>query len=286
MRISLLMLLSFLLTGNLYAQKEKIKGNKIVNTEEHNVEDFHSIEIYENFEITLDESSDNQLKIEADSNLHEFINFEIIDGILTIKSSKDLKRAKALNIYISYASELKKIIINNEVNLKSLSPITSSELAIEVNDNAEVFLTADLGKISCITNGKSNAEFHVTAQEVIYQVNENSEINGIVTADSLNVDLYQKGVAKLEGEVKSMQVRADNETDFFGEKLSASKTNVIAESNSDCYILTNNEITIEARDKTEIFLLGEPKININIFSNEASLYKKNIDYVPSKFRLN
>lgn len=286
MRISLLVLLSFLLIGNLYAQKEKVKGNKIVNTEEYDLEDFHSIEVYENFEITLDESSDNQLKIEADSNLHEFINYEIIDGVLTIKSSKDLRRAKALNIDISYASELKKIIIHNKVSLKSLSPVTSSELVVEVNDNAEVFLTADLGKISCVTYGKSNAEFHVTAQEVIYQVNENSEIKGIVTADSLNVDLYQKGIAKLEGEIKSMQVRADNETDFFGEKLNASKTNIIAESSSDCYILTNDEITIEARDKSEIFLLGEPKININVFSNEATLFKKKIDYVPSKFRLN
>ncbi len=286
MKTTVLILFSLLWLGNTYAQKEKIKGNKIVNTEEVNVESFHTIVIHENFEVSIDESSDNQIKIEADSNLQEFIQITVQDSILTITSDKDLRRAKALNIDISYASELNKIIVNNRVNLKSLSPITSSKIDIEVHDNAVVFLTTETGKVNCITNGKSNVEIHSTATEVVLQINENSDVKGIVTADSLKVDLYQKGSAELEGEVKSMLVRADNDADFYGEKLNAGKASLIAESASDCYLLINEEITIEARDKTEIFLLGEPKININTFSNEATLFKKNIDYVPSKLRLN
>ncbi len=286
MRTPLLLLFSFLLLGSVYGQREKVKGNKIVSTEEHNLESFHTIEVYENFEVTLDESSDNMLKIEADSNLQELIAFEIIDSVLTIKSDKDLRRAKALNIEVFYASELKKIVLHNKVNVKSLSPVTSSQFTVEVNDNAEVFLTSDTNKLSCVSNGKANVELHSTAKEVIYQINENSEIKGIVTADSLKVDLYQKASSELSGEVQSMLLRADNETDFYGEKLSSKKMSIVAEGSSDCYVLVNEEIIIEARDNTEIFLLGEPKIHINTFSNEATLFKKNIDYVPSRLRLN
>ncbi len=286
MKISLLILFSLLLLGNVYGQKEKVKGNKIVSTEEFDLEGFHTIEVYENFDISFDESSDSQVKVEADSNLQDLIQIAVQDSILTITSDKDLRRAKALNIEIFYGSELKKIKLFDKVTAKSLSAINSGELKVEVNDNAEVFLTADTGKLTCIAYGKANAELHVTAKEVIYQVNEASEIKGIVTADSLKIDLYQKGSATLEGEIKSMLVRADNETNFYGEKLSSNKTSLIAEGSSDCYILTNEEITIEAIDKAEIFLLGEPKVNLNNFANEASLYKKNIDYVPSKLRLN
>lgn len=286
MRISLLMLYICLIAGNIYGQKEKIKGNKIVSTEQLDVEDFHTIEIYEGFEVTLDESNDNQVKVEADSNLQEVIQVEVVDSILTIKSDRDIRRAKALNLDISYASELKKIIVYDKVNIKSLSPINSTLLEVRANDNAEVFLTADADQVDCITNGKSVVELHVTAGEVTYQINENSEIKGIVTTDSLKVDLYQKGYTKLEGEVKSMLVRADNDTDFYGEKLNVAKTTLIAEGASDCYILTNKEISIEAKDKTEIYLLGEPKVIMNTFTNEAILYKKNIDYVPGRFRLN
>lgn len=283
---ALLLLLAFLVLGNTYGQKEKIKGNKIVSTEQLDVEDFHTIEIHEGFEVTLDESNDNQVKIEADSNLQEVIQVEVVDSVLTIKSDRDMRRAKALNLDISYASELKKIILYDKVNVRSLSPINTTKLIVNANDNAEVFLTADANEVDCITNGKSVVELHVTAQEVTYQINESSEIKGIITTDSLKVDLYQKGYAKLEGEVKSMLVRVDSDTDFYGEKLSVAKTTLIAEGASDCYILTNEEISIEAKDKTEIYLLGEPKVIINTFANEAILYKKNIDYVPSRFKIN
>jgi len=286
MRTTLLFLFSFFSFVNTYSQQEKIKGNKIVNTEEYTLETFHTIDIYNNFEISLDESSDHQIKIEADSNLHEFISYEVIDSVLTIKSDKDLRRAKALNLDISYGSTLKKIILNDKVSAKSLSPITSEKFDLEINDHAEAFFTAELGKINCTTYGKAKAELHVTAREVVYQINENSKLKGIVTTDSFKVDLYQKASATLEGEVTSMLVRADNETDFFGEKLSANRTSLIAEGSSDCYILANETITIEAIDEAEIFLLGEPKVQINLFSNEAALFKKNIDYTPSRLRLN
>jgi len=287
MKTSMLLLGSLLLIGNVYSQKEKIKGNKIVNTEEVAIEGFHTIEIYDNFEVAIDESSDNQVRIEADSNLHEHIQVTVQDSILTITSDKDLRRAKALNIEIFYASDIKKITLYNKAHIKSLSTINSGELTVEANDNTEVFITADAGKLSCTANGKSTIEFHVTAKDVVYQINDNAEAKGIVTTDNLKVDLYQKGSAKLEGTVQSMLLRADNETDFYGEKLSSTKTSLIAEGSSDCYILVNEEVIIEATDKTEVFILGEPTTTtIKAFSNEATLFKKNVDYVPSKLRLN
>lgn len=283
MRTSLL-LATLLVLASTYGQK--IKGNKIVSTEQLDVEDFHTIEIYEGFEVTLDESSDNQVKIEADSNLQEVIQVTVLDGVLTIKSDKDMRRAKALNLDISYASALKEIKVYDKVNLKSLSPIQSTQLTVNVNDHAEVFLTADVGTLNFTANGKSVVDLHVTAQEATYQINENAELKGIITSDNLKIDLYQKGSAKLEGQVKSMLIRADSDTNFYGEKLSSDTTSLIAEGTSDCYILSNQEITIEAKDKTEIYLLGEPKITISDFANEAILYKKNIDFVPSRFRFN
>ncbi|MBQ4822421.1 DUF2807 domain-containing protein [Aquimarina sp. MMG016] len=281
MRTFLILLFSIFILGNLNAQKEKVKGNKIVMTEEKIIDGFHTIDLYDNFEVSLDEDSDHMIRIEADSNLQEHIDVSIKDSILTIKSTKDLRRAKALNIRILYASELKKIIINDKIDAKSLSAIKSGNLDIETNGEAEAFFTVESGKLNSVSNGKSTLDVHVNATEVSYQVNENSELKGIVTADSLKVDLYQKGSAKLEGEIKSLLVRADSDTDFYGEKLSSVKTKLIAEGTSDCYLLVNEEINIEAIDKAEIYVLGEAKINLTKFENEVTLYKKKIDYSPS-----
>ncbi|MDH7447048.1 GIN domain-containing protein [Aquimarina sp. 2201CG14-23] len=286
MRTLLIFLCSTFVLGSIYAQKEKVKGNKIVMTEEKIVDAFHTIELYDNFEVAIDEDSDHIIKIEADSNLQKFIEVEIQDSILKIKATRFFRRAKALNITISFASELKKIAAYDKIQVKSLSPIKSSELSIEANDNSEVFLSVDTGKTTGVANGKATLELHTNSEEVFYQVNESSELKGIITADSLKIDLYQKGYAKLEGEVKSMLVRADSDTDFYGEKLASNITSIIAEGASDCYILSNEEVTIEASDRTEIYILGEPTINMTKFSNEATLYKKKIDYSPSRLKLN
>ncbi|WP_299256896.1 DUF2807 domain-containing protein [uncultured Aquimarina sp.] len=285
MRTLVLSIFCTVIFGNLYAQKEKIKGNKIVMIEQKILDAFHTILLYDNFEVSLQEDSDNIVTIEADSNLQEHINIEVQDSILKIKSDKTIKRSKALNIKILYAQNLQKIVIYDKVELKSLSSIKSPKLRIEANDNSEVFLSVDTGKLTGISNGKADLELHTKSEEAFYQVNENSELKGIITADSLKIDLYQKGYAKLEGEVKSMLVRADGGTDFYGEKLTSGKISIIAEGSSDCYVLANEEITIEAKDETEIYLLGEPTINMTMFANEATLYKKKIDYSPSRLKL-
>lgn len=284
MRILVILCCCLFISGQIFGQKEKIKGNKIVMTDEKIVDAFHTIAVYNNFEVTLQEDSDHVISIEADSNLQELIEVEIQDSILKIKSDKDLRRAKALNIKILYGTELKKIRVYDKVSLTSKSPIQSANLALSVNDQAEVFLTIETQKLNGIINGKSSADLHVSATHVTYQVNENSDLKGIITADSLNLDLYQKSSAKLEGEIKSMRVRTDNDSDFYGEKLASTKTSVIAEGSSDCYLLTNEELNIEASDKSEVYILGEPKIQITKFTNEASLYKKDIDYTPSKLK--
>lgn len=284
MRIPIIICCCIFISGQVFGQKEKVKGNKIVMTDEKIVEAFHTIAIYNNFEVTLQEDNDHIISIEADSNLQELIDVEIQDSILKIKSDKELRRAKALNIKILYGTELKKIRVYDKVNLTSKSPVQSANLALSVNDQAEVFLTIETQKLNGKFNGKSVSDLHVSATDVSYQVNENADLKGIITADTLNIDLYQKSSAKLEGEIKSMRVRTDNDSDFYGEKLASQKTTLIAEASSDCYLLTNQEIIIEAADKSEVYILGEPKIQINKFTNEASLYKKDIDYTPSKLK--
>lgn len=285
MRTWMLIALFIISLGKIYAQKEKIKGNKIVVTEQKSVDAFHTIQLNDNFEVTIQEDNENLISIEADSNLQEVINISVKDGVLTIKSDKRIKRSKALNIKIKYAQDLKKIVAYNKVHLKSNALIKTPVIRIESNDDTEVFLSIEADRTTSISNGKSNVELHAKTNQAFYQINDDAELKGIVETDSLKVDLYQKGYAKLEGKTTSMLLRADGNTDFYGEKLISQKTSLIAEGSSDCYVVTNQEITIEAKDESEIYLLGEPAIKMTLFANEAILYKKKIDYSPGLLKL-
>lgn len=259
---------------------QKVKGNKIVVTEQKETEGFYSIIVHNNFEIELIEDTANILSIEADSNLQEQIDISVVDSTLTIKTKNEIKRAKSLKIRIAYNSELKKIILHNKVTLKSLSEINSSLLRIEAKDNSHAFLSLKTNQLACITDNKAELELHATSDESFFQVNENSELKGIINAKLLKVDLYQKGETVLEGDVTTLSLRADTETKFYGHQLNTINSTILVEGESNCYIRTNEEITIDAKDKSRIYLMGEPKVLITGFANETTLYKKEIDYNP------
>lgn len=284
-----LALLILHLTGIFYiipvsAQKERLKGNKIVKTEQRPVEDFHTLEISDDFSVILDQGSDNIVTVEADGNFQEFILSEVQEGVLRISAERDFRRYKALEIRIYYNSEIHKLILHNKTSLKSLSPLKSSELQLQMNDNSETFLTLQTDYLKTFLNNKAKAELHTTAKNAFYQVNADSELEGILVSDSLKIDLYQNAKATLEGKTKSALVRVDNTTNFYAEKLTVLTAMLIAEGSSKCYIHTENTIDISATDSAEVYLMGEPKITISTFAKEATLYKKNADYKPGPFR--
>jgi len=101
-----------------------------------------------------------------------------------------------------------------------------------------------------------------------------------LTSEQLKIDLYQKGTAKIEGELTTLNVRADSNTEFFGERLISETTEVLAEGDSKCYLHTKEQLSVEAIDKSEIYALGNAKIDLKKFLNEASIFKKEEDYKP------
>lgn len=282
----LIIVFSIMTIGNIVAQKkEKIKGNKIVTTDQRLVDGFHTIDIGEDFEVSLSDDDESSVEVETDENLQQLIKVTVSDSILKIRTTKDIRSKKALNIKVSYNSSLlKKIIIREKAEIKTLTPIEVPFIKIEAHDNSDAFLTINSDKMKYSADGKSSVELHLNGKESKINLSENTKLKGIFTSDSLNIDLYQKASAKLEGDLTNLLVRTDNSSNFMGHKLSSINTYVVAEGESDCYILVKEKLRLKINGKSKMYLLGDPKITIDTFADEASIIKKKIDYSPSIFK--
>lgn len=283
MKKILFVLLAACSIGNISAQNEKIKGNKIVTVERRTVGGFHTIELSENFKVTLQNSTENLVRVETDSNIQDVIDVKVTDSVLKIRSNKKIKKSKTLNITISYVQPIQKMILQDKVEIKSAALLETPKLHIETNGDVEAFLSVKCEELFLIAGGKSHPEIHANATKVTYQMNDGSELKGITNAEECKIELYKKASAKLEGEINTLAVRAENDTDFYGEKLSSQKTSLSVEGSSDCYILSTEEITIDANNKAEIYLLGSPKVIMNTFADQAIIYKKDLNYSPGLF---
>ncbi len=271
------------ITSGFSQKKLKVKGNKIVVSEQHAVNAFTTLDVSDNFEVILSESIDPMLEIEADSNLHEFISFEVKDSIFSITTTRDIRRSKKLTLKIKYPETLRNLIIRDKANIKAIGPIAIPNLAIEANDYSKIFATVEADNLKFVANGKSDNELHITAANAKIQLNDNTEFKGILTTEQTLIDLYSKTTAKIEGKIASLELRAEGDTNFYGERAIINNASIQTEGSTDVYIMAKETITINAIEKSEIYILGQPKISITNFDNESILYKKEEGYTPGFF---
>ena len=105
-------------------------------------------------------------------------------------------------------------------------------------------------------------------------MNKNASLKALITADVLKVDQYQKSNATVEGNATSAAIRLDNNASFTGNKLNTKTASITTESYTNCSLFVEKEVIIDAINKSEIQLLGSPKIEMRKFLDEAKLIKK------------
>jgi hypothetical protein len=273
-KISLLFAFLFLATISVAQKKEKVKGSKIVTVSIKEIPSFENIEINDNFEVFLVKSEKPSLEIEADDNLHDIINYEVSGGTLKVSSLREAFGMKKFAIRINYTSELKLIIAKNESSIKALADLELDNITIKNYDYSKSFLNVKSNYFGLVLNDKSEAEINAKADNTSIELSKNAELKALIISAELKLDMYQKSQAEIEGNVNIAKLRLDNYISLTAKKLVIASLDVVTESFSKCSLNVTNSLTLNASGKSEIELYGEPKIQINKFTNNTTLYKK------------
>ena len=273
-KISFLFTLLFLTTIAVAQKKEKIKGSKIVTVSIKEIPSFENIEINDNFEVFLVKSDKPSLEIEADDNLHEIINYEVAGGTLRVSSLREAIGVKKFALRINYTSELKLITAKNESSVHALADLELENITIKNYDNSRAFLNVKANYFALVLNDKAEAEINVKADNTSLELSKNAELKALVTSPELKLDMYQKSQAEIEGNVNNAKMRLDNYAVLTAKKLVIATLDLSTESYAKSFINVTNTLNLAASGKTETELLGESKIQITKFLNNATLYKK------------
>ncbi|MFV8353819.1 GIN domain-containing protein [Flavobacterium sp. XS2P14] len=275
MRKYTLLFLLFVLTTVAFGQKkDKIKGSKIVTTEQRKIDDFESLTVEDNLEVYLERGERAELKIEADENLHDIIALDESDNSLRIYTSKQATNFKKLIVRITYTSDLKSITSKNETTVTAIQEVLLDDFALKANDASKLFMNVNASKFVLQSNDKSKTELNIKSDNTTIELINNSSLKALITATNLKIDMYQKSDATLEGEATSAVIRLDNNASLTANKLTLKNADVTTESYSNCSVNVSTTVVIDAANKSEIQLVGTPKIEIRKFADEAKLIKK------------
>jgi hypothetical protein len=268
----LLLLLSITFT---FAQKkEKIKGSKTVTIEQREVGNFESLTIEDNLEVHLERGEKTEVKIEADENLHDIISMDLRDNMLRIYTTKQATNYKKLIIRVTYSGGLNLITSKNETTLNAIQEILLNDLTLKAYDTSKLFLNVNAKNFVLQSDDKSKIELNLKSENTTIELSKNASLKALVATTDLKVDMYQKSEAIIEGDATNAIIRVDNNSSFTGNKLAVKNVDVTTESYSNCIVNAVTTVIIEAADKSEIQLVGAPKIEIRKFADEAKLIKK------------
>ena len=267
----LLLLLST--TFTLAQKKEKIKGSKTVTVEQREIGNFEALVVEDNLEVRLERGEKAELKIEADENLHDIFTIDESDNSLRIYTSKQATNFKKLIVRITYTSDLRSITSKNETTVTAIQEILLRDFVVKVQDASQLFLNVNATNFVLQCDNKSKTELNLKSENTTIELSKNSSLKALITSTNLKIDMYQKSNAAIEGEATNAIIRLDNNANLVANKLSLKNADVTTESYSNCNVNVMTSVLIDAANKSEIKLVGAPKIEIRKFSDEAKLIK-------------
>ena len=273
--ITLLVIAMFSLTiASAQVKLEKIKGSKIVTVTTKEVESFENVEIEEFLDVYFVKAEKTSIEIEADDNLHDIISYNVLGNTLKLTALKYPTGEKKLAIRVNYTDSLKSIVARHESKINALADINLENVTIKNFDKSQSFLNIKCTNFTLIMTDKSKAEINVKADKTTIELSKEAKIKGLVASPEAKIDLYQKSEGEIEGDCQIAKIRLDNNSSLMAKKFTVIDMELVAESYTKCSVNAQKSIEISASGKTEIDLLGEPKVDLKVFTNSAILSKK------------
>lgn len=269
----LLLLVFGTVASSLAQELEKSKKDRNLTITQTYIDGFKKIIIGEDLDVELVYNKKPSVEIKADNNHHKHIKIAVVDSVLTITTSKEI-RIKKLKIKVNYGDNFSNIEVNGNAEVRSLTSLELDNATLKTSGSARAYLNIKANNFNFVSAEKTKVKLNVTAANVVVEISDNTKMDALINATDLKMDLYQRTTATVEGEVINLKLRSDNNSQLNGKNLTAKTCTILTEMDSNIYIEVTDHISIDASGSSDVYLFGNPKITINSFTGTTKLKKK------------
>uniref|UniRef100_UPI0040498C2A GIN domain-containing protein n=1 Tax=Gelidibacter sp. TaxID=2018083 RepID=UPI0040498C2A len=271
--LTFLIALAFVSQGT--AQDDgKIKGDRNVTIKQTDVEPFNRIIVGEEFTVEIVYNSKASVEVEADDNLHDYIKFNVNDGVLTFQTTLKITSSKKMAIKVNYTEGLQHIETLDNAEIRSLTTLELKNATLKTTGSSKAYLNIRTDTFDFTNNEKAKVKLNVSAESIVAILGENSKTDATFNTKALKVDMYQRANANVDGVAENSIIRIDNSSTFNGKTFTTKTCELITDLSSSASLGVTDTIAIEASGSSEIYLYNTPKIALNKFMGTAKLQKK------------
>ena len=213
----------------------RINGNGTVVTEQRTIgEDFNAVRGSSGLDVVITKGDENKILVEADENLHEVIETEVVNGTLKIGVKGNIGNSEKKTVYVTYVS------INT----------------VEASSGADVVVNSLMEVENLTLDSSSGAS--ITAE---------------VFSKSLYAEASSGADLKITGRSASLKAKASSGADIDARELLALNCNADVSSGADIKVNVKNTLEVEATSGGDIHYYGSPAITTENQRHLGSVHK-------------
>lgn len=278
MRFSYKIALSFIfLAISPVISQEKLKGNKIVTTEDRNISDFTKIEIIHDVNVTLTYNEQQSVTVESDSNLQPVILTTIENGVLTIRTDQVIGRSKSLTVHLKVNKKLTQINAYNNTVVSSNNSVVIDSLTVNAFDASTFNLKLNSNSVTLNGKGASKLNFEILSNFVHINTEGNCETKATINTKNIDLNILDRAVVTLLGTTNDLQLETYASTLFKGKDFSSKIATIKANNDSGIFVNSSQTLIIYANNTTEVNIYSNPTIIIKEFYDKALIRKKELN---------
>ena len=198
--------------------------------------DFESVKLKGSMDITLIESTEFKVLIEAQNNLMSDIETRVSGDELIIDMDHCFKSFEAIHVYV-YAPVFKGVNLNGSGDIDAEGTITTTYMDLRISGSGNVDMDLVTDKVKIDVNGSGNVHLNGTATEQEIFVNGSGDVN--------NFDLW------------------------------TSITAIDISGSGDCRIYVEDELSVKINGSGDIYYKGYPTITDLIVNGSGEVRDAN-----------
>lgn len=263
-----------LISITLTAQKKpKIDGNKVVTDVFKTLEAFNAIEIADNLEVDLTQTSDHGYHLKADENLVDVIKFDILNGVLKIYTTHNIKKSKDLIIELTFV-DVNSITLVAESKVNSKNRSTFENLMFTANDDSKYELDMQVKNGTFNLSQGSKGDIVLRGDKATMILNDNAFLKGDLVMDNLDITVNKRADLDIKGDATSLKLTATGTSDVKAKKLRATYADLNASNSADIYVNATKELKVYTKGKSNIYVYGNPEIKVDGLNDKSKIIKK------------
>jgi hypothetical protein len=252
-------------------RKPKIKGNRSVTTVNKPLKAFSHLQVTDDLEVVLEPGNEEAVQIEADDNLIDILRFEQDGDTLKISSFYTITGSKELNITLTYQN-LKTLRVERGGVVAEQS-IEAGAFDIRLSEGATAILAVRASEVRLQMEGNASSELNIVSDSLVARFADQSRTFIYSSEGTMDFSLSGRAVVTLEGTGASLTLSMTDNAALKAAGMQVGGITAFLNANAQAQLYALENLAFEGRDKSKLFVYGEPKIEVLGFYDTAQLHK-------------